>query len=247
VYNPKNYRLFSALLSIYETLWLIKKMRGKQYKNKLDAKSAAEGIQFAKENAKTLLNDAELLFENDRFERSVSLAILSIEESGKPSIIRSILLTDDGKELKKEWGNYRKHTAKNLSWIFPELASKGARNLEEFRPLFDSESDHGQVLDNLKQLSFYTDIFSSKKWSIPKDVIHKELAAMILLSAKVLSNQDEGIDCEEGLKLWIKHMKPVWKKEMSLMKKALIQCYKEAAELGIIQNEKVAEMEKFIK
>ncbi len=56
-------------------LWLIRKMRGKQYKNKLDAKSAAKGIQLAKENAKTLLNDAELLFENDRFERSVSLAI----------------------------------------------------------------------------------------------------------------------------------------------------------------------------
>ena len=42
-------------------------------------------------------------------------------------------------------------------------------------------------------------------------------------------------------------MKPVWKKEMSLMKKALIECYKEAADLGIMQKEKVGEMEKFIK
>ena len=222
-------------------------MRGKQYKNSLDAKSAAEGIRLAKENAKALLDDAQLLFENGRFERSVSLAILSIEESGKPSILRSILLTVDGKELKKEWQNYRKHTAKNLSWILPELVSKGARNLEEFRPLFDSKSDHGEILDNLKQLSFYTDIFSSKKWSIPKDIIDKELANMILLSAKTLSNQDEGIDSERGLKLWIKHMKPVWKNEMSIMKSAMLECYKEAAELGIIPNEKVGEMEKFIK
>lgn len=222
-------------------------MRGKQYNNKSDAKSAAEGIRLAKVNAKRLLDDAELLFENGRIERSVSLAILSIEESGKPSIIRSILLTDDAKDLKKEWQNYRKHTAKNLSWILPELVSKGARNLEEFRPLFNSESDHGQVLDNLKQLSFYTDVFSSKKWSDPKDIIDKELAEMILLSAKILSSKDEGIDSEEGLKLWIKHIKPVWKNEMSLMKKALIECYKEASESGIIQKEKVGEMEKFIK
>lgn len=222
-------------------------MRGKQYNNKLDAKSAAEGIRLAKENAKRLLDDAELLFENGRIERSVALAILSIEESGKSSIIRSILLTDDAKDLKKEWQNYRKHTAKNLSWILPELVSKGARNLEEFRPIFNSENDHGQVLDNLKQLSFYTDVFSSKKWSDPKDVIDKELAEMILLSAKILSSKEEGIDSEEGLKLWIKHIKPVWKSEMSLMKQALIDCYKEASELGIIQKEKVGEMEKFIK
>lgn len=222
-------------------------MRGKHYKNRLDAKSAAEGIRLAKENAKKLLDDAQLLFENGRFERSVSLAILSIEESGKPSIIRSILLIDDDKELKKEWQNYRKHTAKNLSWIFPELVSKVAQNLEEFRPLFDSKSDHGQILDNLKQLSFYTNVFSSKKWSIPKDIIDKELAEMLLFSAKTLSIEDEGIDSEGGLKLWIKHMKPIWKSEMIIMKRAMLECYKEAAELGIIPNEKVGEMEKFIK
>jgi AbiV family abortive infection protein len=221
-------------------------MRGKQYKDKLDAKLGAEGIRFAKENAQTLLEDAELLFQNGRIERSVSLAILSIEESGKPSIIRSILLTDNPKELKKEWQNYRKHTAKNLSWIFPELFYKGARKLEDFRPLFDPTSNHGQLLDNLKQLSFYTDIFSSKKWTIPKNVIDKELAEMILLSARVLSSQDEGIDSEEGLKLWIKHMKPVWNKGMELMKHTLIECYKQAAELGIIKKEKVGKMENLI-
>jgi len=171
---------------------------------------------------------------------------LSIEESGKPSIIRSILLTDDPKKLKKEWQNYRKHTAKNLTWIFPELVYKGARKLEDFKPLFDTKNNHGQLLDNLKQLSFYTDIFSSKKWSIPKNVIDKELAEIILLSARVLSNQDEGIDSEEGLKLWIKYVKPVWNGEMSLMKQAVIECYKEAAKLGIIKKEMVGKMENFI-
>ncbi|PKV49591.1 AbiV family abortive infection protein [Aquimarina sp. MAR_2010_214] len=224
-------------------------MRGKQYKNKLDAKSASEGIQLAKENAKSLLIDAELLFENGRFERSVSLAILSIEESGKSSIIRTILITDDPKELKKEWQNYRKHTAKNLSWILPELVTKGARNIENFRPIFDSQSDHGQILDNLKQLSFYTDVFLSKKWSIPKNVIDKEIAEMILLSARILTDKgdNDGIDSEEGLKLWIKHIKPVWQTSMSKMKYAIIGCYKEAAELGIISHKKVTEMTEFLK
>jgi hypothetical protein len=36
-------------------------MRGHQYKSKLDAKSAAEGIRLANENARALFDDAQLL------------------------------------------------------------------------------------------------------------------------------------------------------------------------------------------
>lgn len=222
-------------------------MRGKQYKDKLDPKSAAEGIQLADENAASLVLDAQLLFDNDRFERCVALSILAIEEASKSSIIRSILLTEDQKELKKEWQNYRKHTEKNLTWILPELASNGAKQLEDLRPIFDPEKEHGQTLDNLKQLSFYTDIFSKRKWSIPSNVINKELAEGILLIAKIMAKKaNDGLNSEEGLKLWVKHIKPVWKQEMFKMKQALIDCYSEAEELGIIEEGKTNEMVKFL-
>lgn len=222
-------------------------MRGKQYKDKLDAKTAAEGIQLAHKNAASLVLDAQLLFDNERFERCVALAILAIEEAGKSSIIRSILLTEDPKELKKEWQNYRRHTEKNLSWILPDLVVKGARKLEDLRPIFQKENDHGQVLDNLKQLSFYTDIFSKRKWTIPSDVIDKDLAKGILETAKIMTNKEpDGLDTEEGLKLWVKHIKPVWKQDMLKMKKKLIACYKEAEEIGLIEEEKTDEMTKFL-
>jgi AbiV family abortive infection protein len=187
------------------------------------------------------------LFDNGRFERSVALAILAIEEAGKSSIIRSILLTDDQKELKKEWQNYRKHTEKNLTCILPELATKGARQLEDLRPICDREKDHGQILDNLKQLSFYTDIFSKRKWSIPSEAINKELAEGILQVAKITAKEkSDGLNSEEGLNLWVKHINPVWKQEMTKMKQALINCYNEAEELGITEEGKANEMVKFL-
>jgi len=222
-------------------------MRGKQYKSKLDPKSAAEGIKFANNNATSLLNDAQLLFDNKRYERCVALSILAIEEAGKSSIIRSILLTDDQKELKKEWQNYRRHTEKNSFWIVPELVSKGASQLEDLRLTVDPNSDHGQTLDNLKQLSFYTDIFSSRKWSIPSKVIDHELAESILSIAKITTKKEEdGLNSEKGLELWIKHLKPVWKHEMIEMKQALIACYNEAELLGLIEEGKTNKMMKFL-
>ena len=223
-------------------------MRGQQYKSKLDVKSAASGIKLANENAADLFEDAKLLYDNKRFERSVAISILSIEESGKPSIIRSILLTDNPKELKKEWQNYRKHIEKNASWIFPDLVSKGVSKLDEFKPLFDKQSDHNQTLENLKQLSLYTDLFSSKKWSSPKQVVDKSTAKSILEIAKIMSiKNDCGINSQEGLTLWIKHLKPVWKQEMYKMKEALINCYNEAEEIGIIKKGKAKEMINFIR
>ncbi|MFC0261388.1 AbiV family abortive infection protein [Fontibacter flavus] len=126
-------------------------MNQKQFKGKLDIKTAAEGIKVAYDNASSLLSDAELLFKNKRYERCFSLSVLAIEESGKSTIIRAMLLTDDPKEIGREWKNYRRHTAKNLIWILPDLVESGARKPEELRKIFDPNSNHGDTLENLKQ------------------------------------------------------------------------------------------------
>lgn len=63
------------------------------------------------------------------------------------------------------------------------------------------------ILDNLKQLSFYTDIFSSAKWSSPKKVIDKELATMIFSVAQSIVKIDRVMTTEKELELWIKHLK----------------------------------------
>lgn len=223
-------------------------MRGKQYIDKLSPKSAAKGIKLANENAKSLILDAEILYKNNRFERTFALSVLAIEELGKSGIIRGILLTDDLKELKKEWRSYRMHTEKNRFWIVPELVAEGARTFNDLRPMVDPKSNHPQTLDHLKQLAFYTDVFSSAKWSTPSKAIDKEMAKSILNVARVMSNKNSDIiDSEEMLELWVKHLKPVWKNETSKMKQALVNCYKEGVSLKLISKEDAETMIEFLK
>jgi AbiV family abortive infection protein len=221
-------------------------MRDKQYNQYLTPEKAAEGINAANDNSKSLFADAILLFENGRYERATALAILAIEEAGKPTIIRSLLLESDPKAVKKEWQRYRRHTAKNLSWIMPSLVANGARKLFDFKPLFDPTSDHGQTLDTIKQLSFYTDAFTDCKWSKPVDVIDIELSESIILTAKVMCSDDKNILSKEEMELWIKHLKPVWKKDNLQMKQALINFYYEAEQLRLYKGGSTKQMIDFV-
>jgi AbiV family abortive infection protein len=222
-------------------------MRDKQYNQELTAENAAKGIAFALENAKALLRDAILLYKNSRYERATALAILAIEEAGKPAILHMILLEDDPKRLKKGWQDYRKHTSKNTNWIVPALIKKGARHIEEMRRTVDDKSSHRQMLDNLKQLAFYSDVFSNCKWSIPKNVIDKELSEAILSIAEMMTDKEKsGMTSEEQLKLWVKHLKPVWNGNMVEMKQALVNCYQEAEQLGLLEKGSATQMENFV-
>ena len=121
------------------------------YRGKLSPSEIAEGMNAARENALRLAEDAELLLEQGRFPSAVSLAILSIEETGKVRVLREFSLARTDKERSTSWRAYRTHTKKNIGWILPQLIAAGARTLEELRPVFDESSDHPFVLNQLKQ------------------------------------------------------------------------------------------------
>lgn len=48
---------------------------------------------------------------------------------------------------------------KKYFWIIFDLAADGARSAADFKPIFDKDSDHPDILDTLKQIAFYTDCF----------------------------------------------------------------------------------------
>jgi len=219
-------------------------MRNEQFNNKLNIKLAVKAINAAILNAKSLYEDAEILFNNKKYARSISLSILSIEEAGKPSILRNIILETEDIEIKKLWKSYRKHYDKNLMWILPDLYKNGARKLEELKKVVDKNSDHSKTLDNLKQLCFYSDIFEKGICTLPDNIANEEIAKTILNIAKISIN--EVFDTEESLEIWIKHLKPVWKKEMFKMKLALIDCYKELEDKKLIENGKSQDMINFL-
>jgi len=219
-----------------------------QYFGSLSPAQAAKGIEAAMKNASALVSDAILLLQNRRWSRAAALAILAIEEVGKPSILRSILLARNDKELREEWKNYRSHSKKNVMWILPDLVKKGARHIEELRPIFDEDGDHGPVLDALKQIAFYSDAYGSCNWSLPESGIDEALAKSLVQIAQVLTSKELGpMTSEAELQLWVKHLGPVWKGDMADMKKALLACYAEAQGLNILRGDTPpSDMVKFV-
>lgn len=212
--------------------------RLKQYKDRLNPSQVADGINAANKNAERLYLDAKLLFENSRYPSSIALSILSVEESGKASILRGLSLSVSGKELKGNWKRYRNHRAKNTHWIALDLMLGGAKNLEGISQVEDPDSEHPEILEQLKQVAFYTDCLGSAHWSIPEDVVDKELCEKILKVAEIFSKRKE---CsEQQVDLWIKHMLPVKDQPQKIQNQALHNWFREMEEKGFMTEGKVS-------
>ena len=174
------------------------------YFGRLNTKQIYEGISAAQSNSVRLIDDANLLFENNRYPSATALAVLAIEERGKIIILKRLAILQEDKELRKTWKEYRHHRAKNAGWIIPELVRNGTQKLHEFRSAVDKSAVHTFLLDNLKQISLYTDCLGKRHWSIPKDVITEEVAKEILSLAKCMWCERE-VTLRE-IELWVEHV-----------------------------------------
>lgn len=219
------------------------KRRLDQYQGVLSASEIAAGINAANANARRLADDAERLLEEKRYPTAAALAALAIEEAGKASILRELALARTDKELCEAWRNYRTHTRKNVTWLLPSLVAAGARHLEDFRSLFDPESDHPSLLDQVKQIGFYTDCLGQGHWSVPQEVIDESLARMLVRTARLLA-RDRVVRAEE-IELWIEYVGPVWQGPTKWLKKALAEWHRELVRRGLVEGAE-AEMADFI-
>jgi len=213
-----------------------------QYRGKLTPEQIAAGMNAAAQNSQRLVADADALLKAGRYPSAASLAILSIEESGKVSILRGLALAKTAEQLKEAWKDYRSHRSKNFAWIMPDLVARGARTLDQVLPTVDPYSEHPRVLDGVKQLGFYTDRLGDANWSTPSEAIGKELAARLVGTAKALARAREITPKE--MELWIEHLGPVWKGPMAWMKTALLEWHSAMREAGI---EVKGDMEAFVR
>ena len=83
-------------------------------------------------------------------------------------------------------------------WLFPALANEGLDKLDDFKVLFSKSSDHTSLLDNLKQIGFYTDCLGRANWSIPADVIDRGNAERIILVAKAFAKDPQKYAPQNG-------------------------------------------------
>lgn len=207
----------------------------KQYKGGLTCKQIADGMNAANKNALRLVEDAEILLKAERYATAASLAVLSIEEAYKKTILRLLALAKTDDELQRYWKEYRTHTKKNVLWLMPQLVAKGARQLDDLRSLFEPESEHPYILEKVKQIGFYTDCFGRAHWSEPAIVIDKDLAEMLVKTARVFVSKRD--TTEKEIELWIKHLGEAIKADLATQKRALLHWFGEMKELGLMPKE----------
>lgn len=177
-----------------------------QYTGVLTAAQVAAGMNAALRSAKRLADDAALLLESKRYCSATALAILSVEESGKLSVLRMLAVADSAERAKQSWREYRSHTKKNAMGAFLDLFLKGARRLDHFAPLFDPAAEHPHLIDQVKQLALYSDCLGNAHWSEPHEVIDESLARSMVLMASLVSKDKEVSTLE--IELWVKHVGP---------------------------------------
>ncbi|EOW3982973.1 AbiV family abortive infection protein [Vibrio parahaemolyticus] len=215
----------------------------KQWKNTLNVSEIADGMNFAQQNANRLLSDAEKLFELESYPTAYSIAVLAIEEAGKISILRELAVARNGNDVKYAWKAYRTHTKKNAMYVFPHLVASGCAKLRDFGGIYSDKNDFPALLDDLKQVGFYTDCLGQKHWSVPSQVISKEAADDILRVARILCKYRTYTQKE--IELWVKHIKPVWKSSMQEMQVALKAWFNDMLNEGLAKESDIS-FEEFV-
>jgi AbiV family abortive infection protein len=188
-------------------------------------------MNAASHNAQRLTADAELLFREKRFATAFSLAALSIEESGKVSILRELSMVRGADAVRAVWKRYRTHTEKNQMWVLLDMYQEGARKLGDFHPMFSLDNDHPEVLDSLKQLGFYTDCVGNARWSCPDRTITESLARSVLDVAAILARGSDVTERE--IQLWQECLGPVWGQGKEQMEEGLIRWYDRMQDAGL--------------
>jgi AbiV family abortive infection protein len=214
-----------------------------QYMGPLSSAEIAEGMNAATRNAERLAKDARLLFDNERHAGALAMAILSIEESGKTHIFRELALARDEKELRECWRDYRSHIKKNVLWPLRDAVLKGARRAQDFLPLVEPNAEHPYVLDKVKQVSIYTDCFKKGHWSIPEQIVTKELAQALVEVAEAFTHHRD-ITPEE-IDLWIQYLQPSWKISDAANWRALFEWDKEIRRRGLVDENDTKTLEEF--
>ena len=203
----------------------------KPYRGKLNAEQIVDGMNAAVRNARRLADDAKTLLGLSRYPSAASLAVLSIEESGKVSVLRLMAAAPDDQSLRSRWKEYTNHRIKNATWVLPGLIEKGFFDLATLSVVVKPNSKHAALMDQLKQLSLYTDCLNDVDWVEPEKLFDKELACQFVdIANKMAINK---IYTLKEMELWIEHMKPVCYGSLEDMKEAMFNFCKSMEKEGL--------------
>ncbi|MFC6379858.1 AbiV family abortive infection protein [Tatumella terrea] len=200
-------------------------MAARKGKVRLSNKLIAEGINAARSNATRLVADAKSMFELERYPTSVALSILSIEESGKPAILRQLSIALEEEHVATAWSDFRTHKKKNIMTSFEDFLESGARRINDFQPILGSKNPAPANVDKLKQDSLYTNFDDGRKWHLPENHIDKDTAMHYLnMASKLLPGHHV---TEKEIELYVKHLRHEKNRDIEEAKLSMIAFYED--------------------
>jgi hypothetical protein len=103
--------------------------------------------------------------------------------------------------------------------------------LESLRLAADPSAEHAAILDQVKQIGFYTDCMGDAHWSEPDKVVDEGLARTLVDIADLFA-KNKTITVKE-VELWVEHMRPSYGASLECMKAALLNWYAAMREHGL--------------
>ena len=224
------------------------KDKSPKYNGELSAAQIATGMNAAFRNARRLADDAKLLLDAGRYPTAASIAVLSIEESGKNRVLRELACAPNKEAQRSAWKGYRLHRNKNVAWILPNLVAKGARDLDSLRPATDASAGHTALLDQIKQLGLYTDCYTDclgdAHWSEPEKFVDSNMSRPLVELADMFA-RSEVVTVKE-IELLVKHMRPAYGTSVEQMQTAFLDWDAAMRENNLLEDEDFP-MEAFIR
>ena len=181
-----------------------------KYEGKLSLEEISKGIKFCLENATALLIDAEILFRAKRYPRSLSLLLTAIQEVGKVTILKKMIMIsiDDTKSWKKLWSEFKSHPNKDLFGYSNKISINfSTQPGEAFWHQLLYKKNYASAKEKIRQLSLYSDYISYEKrwWSpeeITEEIVQQVYDDVINILYQLLMQRKVGFFSERALQIY---------------------------------------------
>ena len=147
---------------------------------KLDLNTLKLGIAKNLRNSQELIDEAEILFNNEKFARTYLLSHIAIEESSKCAILLKVVAFKvwneeiDIKNVRKRYSNH-KEKIKNFE-LLNLIIEKGTYDESIFNQVIEDTN-------NCKNDSLYVSWSNENNFTLPSEIVTKETAEEKLHSA----------------------------------------------------------------
>lgn len=132
----------------------------------------SQGLTLAVQNARSLLDDADLLAKRESPAGAASLALAALQEVGKFSLLIAMARTEPALSAhwERHWQAFYQHDAKNTYALATTIPGRYRRKLSQFEGVMGNlKGRQGRDFELLRRMSLYLDFDAKERaWYYPR-------------------------------------------------------------------------------